>query len=142
VFFSILLLINFAYAEALNLGPHLRVDIKSFEDLKIPQNKIVLLITPQCSYCKIQLKDLDCLDKNDVYILLDKSDERDLPKLKIPSGLAIFLTTRKSLVQFNNDPVYPMGFVRTANGIKHFKGLKECKVLKGMMHSKMAQFKT
>jgi len=130
VFFSLLLLfINFTLAETLDLGPHLRVDKKTFRDLKIPRNKILLLVSPQCSFCKIQLKKLDCLNKKDLIVLVDKSDGQDLHRLQIPEGFPVFLTTEKSLEYFKENLVYPMGLIPTNSGLKIFRGLKECRSL-------------
>lgn len=129
MFFSLLVLLSFAHADVLNLGPHLRIDKKSFYDLKLSGNKVVFLITPHCSYCKVQMTKLDCLNSNDVFVLVDKSDGRGLSKLKIPPSIPTFLTTRRSLEQFHDDIVYPMGFIKISNKIIHFKGVQECELL-------------
>ncbi|MCM2351036.1 MAG: hypothetical protein NDI69_13525 [Bacteriovoracaceae bacterium] len=63
-----------------------------------------------------------------------------MSKLKVPSGIPIFLTTKKSLELFDKEPAYPMGLIQNAKNVKHFRGLKECKVLKELISPESSQF--
>ena len=133
MFFSFLLLISFAYASILDLGPHYRPRDKSFGPLHIPDGKVVILITPECSFCKIQIKKLNCLKPEDVILLLDGEDERGLTKLKVPPDIPVYLTTKKSLELFGKQLIYPSGFVKKEKTLEVFQGAQECEFLKTLI---------
>jgi thioredoxin-related protein len=131
VFFNFIILLFSLTARALDLGPHLRVDEKSFRPLEITAGKILILTRSQCSFCEQQLKKLDCFNKNEVVILFDKGDEETWKKNhkigKIP--FPVYLTTKESLSLFKKTPVYPTTLVFKEKNILRLEGVKDCSVI-------------